>query len=88
MLQRAQRSHSATAPFIKSQWINDRNFTGLGTKKDPLVGANDSTGVFTIPQHPVRRRLQQLPRFVISKGGECLCLPGIRALNWLTELGD
>ncbi|MFJ2865922.1 hypothetical protein [Kitasatospora sp. NPDC087314] len=73
---------------ITSQWINDGNFTGLGTEKDPLVGANDGTGVFTIPQHPVRRRLQQPPRFVITKGGEYLFLPGIRALNWLAELDD
>jgi Dyp-type peroxidase family len=73
--------------FIKSQWINDGNFTDLGTEKDPLVGANDGTGMFTIPQHPIRRRLQQLPRFVITKGGEYLFLPGIRALNWLAELG-
>ncbi|MEU2621445.1 Dyp-type peroxidase [Streptomyces sp. NPDC007157] len=74
--------------FIKSQWINDGDFTGLDTEKDPLVGANDGTGVFTIPERPIRRRLQQLPRFVITKGGEYLFMPGIRALNWLAELGD
>ena len=74
--------------FIKTQWINDANFIGLDTEKDPLVGANDGTGVFTIPQHPIRRRLHQLPRFVITKGGEYCFLPGVRALNWLAELGD
>jgi Dyp-type peroxidase family len=74
--------------FIKSQWINDGNFAGLDTEKDPLVGANDGTGMFTIPQHPIRRRLHQLPRFVITKGGEYCFLPGVRALNWLAELGD
>jgi Dyp-type peroxidase family len=72
--------------FIKSQWANDGNFTGLSTEKDPLVGAHDGTGTFTIPQRPIRRRLQQVPPFVITKGGEYLFLPGIRALNWLAEL--
>ncbi|MFI6494965.1 Dyp-type peroxidase [Streptomyces sp. NPDC050564] len=74
--------------FIKSQWINDGNFTGLDDEKDPLVGANDGTGVFTIPKRPIRRRLQQLPRFVVTTGGEYLFVPGIRALNWLAESGS
>ncbi|MFD4942190.1 Dyp-type peroxidase [Streptomyces sp. NPDC058239] len=74
--------------FLKSQWANDGNFAGLGTEKDPLVGDNDGTGTFTIPRRPVRRRLQQLPRFAITKGGEYLFMPGIRALNWLAELDD
>jgi Dyp-type peroxidase family len=74
--------------FIKSQWADDGNFVSLGTEKDPLVGDNDGTGTFTIPKHPVRRRLQQLPRFVITKGGEYMFMPGIRALNWLAELED
>ena len=71
--------------FIKSQWVNDGNFIGLDAEKDPLVGANDGTGTFTIPQRPIRRRLQQLPRFVTTKGGEYLFMPGIRALNWIAE---
>src|SRR5215469_446339 len=71
--------------FIKSQWINDGNFIGLD-EKDPLVGANDGTGVFTIPRRPIRRRLPDLPRFVLTRGGEYLFMPGIRALNWLAEL--
>jgi hypothetical protein len=54
--------------FLKSQWANDGNFTGLNTEKDPLVGDNDGTGTFTIPTRPVRRRLQLLPRFVTTTG--------------------
>jgi Dyp-type peroxidase family len=74
--------------FIKSQWANDGNFAGLSTEKDPLIGANDGTGVFTIPQRPVRRRLQQIPRFMTTTGGEYLFMPGIRALNWLANLNN
>ncbi|MFG1959864.1 Dyp-type peroxidase [Nonomuraea sp. NPDC049028] len=72
--------------FIKTQWANDGDFVGLGTEKDPVVGDNDATGTFTIPQQPIRRRLKELPRFAITKGGEYLFMPGIRALNWLAEL--
>ncbi|MEU4330940.1 Dyp-type peroxidase [Nonomuraea dietziae] len=74
--------------FLKTQWANDGDFVGLGTEKDPLVGDNDATGTFTIPHRPIRRRLQQLPRFTITKGGEYLFMPGLRALNWLAELED
>jgi Dyp-type peroxidase family len=74
--------------FIKSQWANDGEFTGLGTEKDPLIGANDGTGVFTVPQHPVRRRLQDVPRFMTTTGGEYFFMPGIRALNWIASLGE
>jgi Dyp-type peroxidase family len=71
--------------FLKSVWANDGNFTGLSTEKDPLAGNNVGTGTFTIPKRPIRRRLQQLPRFVATTGGEYLFMPGIRALNWLAE---
>ena len=43
-------------------------------------------GTFTIPQRPIRRRLQSLPPFVITRGGEYCFAPGLRALRWLAEL--
>ncbi|MFJ7496741.1 Dyp-type peroxidase [Streptomyces sp. NPDC097727] len=72
--------------FLKTQWANDGDFVGLGTEKDPLIGDNDGTGMFTIPHRPVRRRLKQLPRFAVTKGGEYLFMPGIHALKWIAEL--
>lgn len=71
--------------FLKTQWANDGDFVGLGDEKDPIVGSNDGTGTFTIPKRPVRRRLQQLPRFAVTKGGEYLFMPSIRALKWIAE---
>ncbi|GAA2348140.1 peroxidase [Streptomyces kunmingensis] len=71
--------------FIKSQWANDGDFVGLGTEKDPLFGDSDGTGTFTVPQRPVRRRLKQLPRFVVTRAGAYLFMPGIRALTWIAE---
>jgi len=59
---------------------------GLADEKDPLAGANDGTGKFTIPKRPVRRRLQGIPRFVSTKGGEYCFMPSIGALHWLADL--
>ncbi|HET6318552.1 MAG TPA: Dyp-type peroxidase [Chloroflexota bacterium] len=73
--------------FVKSQWLNDGNFTGLDEEKDLLVGDNDGTGTFTIPRRPVRRRLHGVERFVITRGGEYCFLPSLSALRWLATLG-
>ncbi|HZE12122.1 MAG TPA: hypothetical protein VE086_00055, partial [Chthoniobacterales bacterium] len=70
--------------FVQSQWINDGVFIGAGQDKDPLCGSHDIN--FTIPKKPVRRRLQGIPRFVVTRGGEYCFMPGLRALRWLSEL--
>jgi Dyp-type peroxidase family len=72
--------------FVKTQWLNDGIFIGAPNEKDPIVGRNDGTGTFTIPQKPIRRRLQELPPFVVTRGGEYFFAPGLRALRWLAEL--
>jgi hypothetical protein len=53
---------------------------------DPLVGPNDGTGGLVIPQRPIRRRLIELPQFVVNRGGEYCFMPGVRALRWLADL--
>ena len=72
--------------FVKTQWINDGTFFGSPAEVDPLVGPHDGTGRFTIPQQPIRRRLTELPRFVVNRGGEYCFMPGLRALRWLADL--
>ena len=72
--------------FVQSEWINDGVFFGAGDAKDPIVGSNDEGGSFTVPRRPIRRRLQGLPRFVVTRGGEYCFMPGLRALRWLAEL--
>jgi hypothetical protein len=42
--------------------------------------------MFTIPQRPIRRRLQGLMPFVTTRGGEYCFAPGLPALRWLAEL--
>jgi Dyp-type peroxidase family len=72
--------------FVKTQWLNDGIFIGAPDEKDPIVGPNDGSGRFTIPQQPIRHRMQNLPPFVITRGGEYCFAPGLRALRWLAEL--
>jgi deferrochelatase/peroxidase EfeB len=72
--------------FVQSQWVNDGVFFGAGKDKDPIIGSNDSDSTYTVPRKPVRRRLQGLPRFVITRGGEYCFMPGLKALKWLAEL--
>ena len=72
--------------FVKTQWLNDGIFIGAPTEKDPLVGPSDGAGSFTIPTKPIRRRLQQMPPFVVTRGGEYCFAPGLRAMRWLAEL--
>lgn len=72
--------------FVQSQWVKDGLFFGAGGEKDPIVGPNDGSDRFTIPQQPIRRRLQGLPRFVVTRGGEYFFAPGLRSLGWLADL--
>ncbi|HTE73782.1 MAG TPA: Dyp-type peroxidase [Actinomycetes bacterium] len=72
--------------FVKTQWLNDGIFIGAPLEKDPLVGPSDGSGGFTIPRRPIRRKLQDLPPFVVTRGGEYFFAPGIEAMRWLAEL--
>ena len=72
--------------FVQAQWLNDGKFIGAPDEKDPLAGTNDGSSRFTIPQQPVRRRMQGLPAFVVNRGGEYCFMPSLPALRWLAEL--
>jgi len=70
--------------FVQSQWVNDGIFFGAGDDKDPIIGSGEVN--FTLPRKPVRKRLQGIPQFVVTRGGEYCFMPGLRALRWLAEL--
>ncbi len=72
--------------FVQSEWVNDGVFFGAGDDTDPVIGSNESGGNFTLPRKPVRKRLQGIPQFVVTRGGEYCFMPGLRALRWLSEL--
>jgi len=72
--------------FVQTEWVNDGKFFGAPGEKDPLIGPNDGSGRITIPQQPIRRKMQGLPAFVVMRGGEYCFMPGLSALRWLAEL--
>ena len=72
--------------FVQSEWINDGIFIGAGKDKDPVVGSPGDGREFSIPRKPIRRRLQGIPNFVVTRGGEYCFMPGLRALHWLADL--
>jgi Dyp-type peroxidase family len=71
--------------FVQSEWMNDGAFFGGGKERDPVAGATDGEGGFTIPRRPIRRQLKGLSRFVVTRGGEYCFLPSLSALRWLAE---
>jgi len=72
--------------FVQSQWVNDGVFFGAGDDTDPVMGSNGHGGSFTIPRKPMRRRLQGIPNFVVTRGGEYCFMPSLSALRWLADL--
>lgn len=73
--------------FVQRDWVNEGKFFGTPGEKDPLVGSNDGSGQITIPQKPIRRKMQGLPAFVVNRGGGYFFMPGLSALRWLADLG-
>lgn len=70
--------------FVQSEWVNQGLFIGASDESDPITGPNDGK-VFTIPKQPIRRRVKELPQFVINRGGDYFFMPGLPALRWLAD---
>lgn len=73
--------------FVQQTWVSNPVFDGLDGEVDPLVGdllRGDS--IFTVQNEPLRRRIEGLTRFVVTKGGAYFFLPGVQALKYLTSL--
>src|SRR5262249_40587191 len=63
--------------FIQQQWINNPKFNGLYDDRDPVVGNNDGNGHMSLQRPLGRKRLADVPRFVIVSGGAYFFLPSI-----------
>ncbi len=73
--------------FIQQTWINNTKFSGLYDEVDPLLGGFEpEASNFSIPDDPVRSRLEGIPRFVRIRGGDYFFLPSLRALRFLASL--
>ena len=76
----------ATMEFLQEEWINNGNFMNLGDERDPNVGLQEDDATFTIPQHPVRRRIHGIQTFNVLRGGEYFFMPSLSALRWIGDL--
>jgi Dyp-type peroxidase family len=76
----------ATIEFLQQEWINDGNFIGVGSERDPIVGRQEEGATFTVPRQPVRRRFHGIQTFNVLRGGEYFFMPSISALKWLGNL--
>jgi deferrochelatase/peroxidase EfeB len=76
----------ATIEFLQQEWVNDGNFIGAGSERDPIVGLQEDGATFTIPREPVRRRVHGIETFNVLRGGDYFFLPSLSALNWLSTL--
>src|SRR5262244_2557569 len=72
--------------FVQSEWVNDGIFIGAGKDKDPVVGSTGEGRDFSVPRKPLRKRLQGIPDFVVTRGGEYGFMPSLSALRWLADL--
>lgn len=81
--------------FVQNAWLMRTKFDGLTEESDPLLGNRTPvagcpfTNTFSILRSGrVRRRLMDLPPFITVRGGAYFFLPGLRALRYLSRLGD
>ena len=70
--------------FAKRIWMNDGDFVGLGHEQDPIAGANDGTGTFTIPKRPSSSPERAPLRDLSGWRVPCRVL---RAGRWRLDLG-
>ena len=76
-----------TVEFLQQEWINRGNFVDLGTERDPVVGLHEEPGRFTIPDRPVRKRVDGVTTFNRLRGGEYMFMPSLTALRWIADAG-
>ena len=69
---------------VQIQWLNDGNIFHLGHDKDFLVGDSAGTGKMTVQGDPPFF-LAPARSFVVTRGGEYLFAPGVRALRALAD---
>jgi len=72
--------------FVQQNWINNPAFGGLYAERDPIIGAIENAGQFTVQANAVCQRLDGMSRFVTVVGGGYFFMPGISALRYLGGL--
>jgi deferrochelatase/peroxidase EfeB len=81
--------------FVQNAWLMRTKFDGLTEESDPLLGNRAPlagcpfTNTFSITQSGVvRQRIMNVPQFIAVQGGAYFFLPGMRALRYLSRVGE
>ncbi|HEY6306476.1 MAG TPA: peroxidase [Candidatus Angelobacter sp.] len=81
--------------FVQNAWMMRTKFDGLTEESDPLLGNREAvpgcpfTNSFSLPQeNGVRRRIMDVPQFIVVRGGAYFFLPSMRALRYLCKIGS
>ena len=73
--------------FVKTQWLNDGIFIGAPQRGRPARRAAQRLERRSRSRSgPSGAGCQDVPPFVVTRGGEYCFAPGLRALRWLAEL--
>lgn len=77
--------------FIQHSWTDNPKFEGLYHDPDPILGIKDTrdkseTHDFTIQAQPLRRKIRNMSRFVHVMGGAYFFMPGLKALQFLSQI--
>lgn len=72
--------------YVQLNWMNaqisSKGLT-LAADKDPVVGANDAKGKFLIPRREGPVICWDLPKFVVTRGGDYFLIPSLTLLRRL-----
>ena len=78
--------------FMQQAWIANPKFENFYADPDPFIGNSEMTHdgmpqYFTIPDKPVRKRLEGVDTFVTTKGSAYFFMPGKKALRYIAGFG-
>ncbi|MBE7182888.1 MAG: cytochrome P450 [Methylobacterium mesophilicum] len=71
--------------FIQQSWASSAFFHGLSGERDPIIAPSGKGGRFTIPHWEGAGVLEEVPRFVSTRGGGYFFLPSRAALRFLAS---
>jgi Dyp-type peroxidase family len=71
--------------LIQHSWMNNGRFGGLHGESDPVLNYPGENRVLTIQRRPTCEPVDGLNQFVFVRGGAYFFLPGIKALQSLTQ---